>query len=80
MHYVLSDIHGDRDAYVQWAWCSPPESLNLPKPRDWDESVESLEQQGQRWQADQEREMQEIMKDLKTLERVLGSLPEDREK
>ena len=66
-------------AYVQWAWCAPPEGLNLPKPGDWDESAESLEQQGRRWQADQEREKQELIKDLETLERVLGPVPKDQE-
>ena len=67
-------------AYVQWAWCAPPEGMNLPKPGDWDESAESLEQQNQRWQTDQEREKQELIKDLETLERVLGPVPKDREK
>jgi hypothetical protein len=42
--------------------------------------VESLKQQEQRWQADREREKQELMKDLKTLEQVLGLLPKDKEK
>ena len=66
--------------YAVWAWSTPPEGLNLPKPGDWDESVESLKQQEQRWQADREREKQELMKDLKTLEQVLGLLPKDKEK
>ena len=66
-------------AYAQWAWCAPPEGMNLPKPGDWDESAESLELQGRRWQADQEREKQELIKDLETLERVLGPVPKDQE-
>ena len=67
-------------AYVRWAWSAPPEGLNLPKPGDWDESPESLKQQGNRWQEDREREKQELIKDLKTLERVLGPLTKDLEK
>ena len=66
--------------YTVWAWSTPPEGLNIPKPGDWDESAESLEKQGQRWQADREREMQGLIKDLKTLERVLGPLPKNLEK
>ena len=67
-------------AYVRWAWSAPSEGLNLPKPGDWDESPESLKQQGNRWQEDREREKQELIKDLKTLERVLGPLTKDLEK
>lgn len=67
-------------AYVRWAWSAPSAGLNLPKPGDWDESPESLKQQGNRWQEDREREKQELIKDLKTLERVLGPLTKDLEK
>lgn len=79
---IMADAQGIEDEYVyaQCAWCAPPEGLNLPKPGDWDESAESLERQNQRWQADREREKQALIKDLETLDRVLGQSPKDQEK
>ena len=78
---IMADAQGimDEYGYAVWAWTAP-EEMNLPKPGDWDESDESLERQARRWEADHKRRKQKLMKDMETLERVPGGLPQDGEK
>ena len=71
---IMADAQGIEGeyGYAVWAWTPPFEGLNLPKPGDWEETVESLEQQGHRWQADQERQMKELRAEIESMDRLEG--------
>lgn len=59
----------DKRAYSRWAWTAPEEE-KLPDPQDWDENPEDLSAQAIRWDKDQERMRQELLRDLETLEKL----------
>ena len=65
---IMADALGiEREyGYTEWAWF-PSEEEKLPKPSEWEENDESRKQQAQRWEIEQERQVQEFKDEYETL-------------